>query len=437
MQDERDSNASGHLSRGQLLRGTAATAAALAAAGSPRLGSAAPDSKTMAKLLGVDPKYAGKGLTFDLGMVFPLTGSGAIFGNRITDLPKKAFQQIVEMGGPTFNPILKDNVSGLASAGVEATRELGAKHVSMMLTSYAADLGAQNPEITHYKILSLDGSGGTSLFAQSKPYFYGAIAITPDDSIPGLAKFVAKKIPSMKKVSAVGWDLGDISVKIAKHIQSEFNIGHPIEYGGFEPVLIGETDFSAPLQKIKSSNPDVVVAAIYAEDQGYFLKQYATSGINKPVVTFASSPQAAQIAGAAYSSPNLYFCFDQFFPQAPSNPFAEYFVESFKSIAGGALPDFYSANFYEEIFVLWDCVRRVLKAGGNPKDGAQLDAALRKNPTFPSVYGGSKNEIGKLVFNLKTNSVAYRPMSISQYRNGQFVPLATFNVGGTDFKMVG
>ena len=430
MLDERN-DAPTTLSRGAMLRGVAATTAALGAM--PMLPAmAADDTARIAKLLDINPKFSGKGQTYDIGMVFPLTGSGAIFGNRITALPKMAFSQIEAMGGPKFNVVLKDNVSGLATAGVQAVRELGAAHVPMELTSIVADLGSMLPGIKQYKIFSVDGSGGTSIFAQGKPYYWGALAITPDDAIPGIAKYVKAKMPNVKTVAIVGWDLGDLSVKVGEHMRQLFESVH-VKYVAQELVTIGETDFSSPLQKIKSANPDLVMAPIYAEDQGYFLKQYATSGINKPIVTFASTPQAATIAGAAYELP--LFAFDQFFPQKPSNPWASYFIDAHKGISGGALPDYYSANFYEELFLMWACIRRVLEAKGNPRDGAQLSMALQKNPKFPSVYGGSSTKAGTLEFNTTTHSVSKRPMSISTYKGGNFTPVATFNIGGADFKL--
>ncbi len=421
-------NAAG-FSRRTMLGGVAAAAAML---GSPMVASAAPDYNRIAKLLGVDPKFSGKGLSLDIGMVFPLTGSGAVFGSRLTDLPKMALRHIEAMGGPKFNIVLKDNVSGLATAGVQAVRELGFAHVPMEITSYGADLGAMLPGIQQYKIFSLDGTGGTSLFAQNKPYFYGAIAITPDDAIPGIVKYIKAKMPQVKRVGLVGWDLGDVSIKIVADIKRLFGPAN-VQFVAQELVLIGETDFSSPLQKLKSAKPDLVLAPIYAEDQGYFLKQYATSGINKPVISFASTTAAAQIAGNAFN--DVIFAFDNFYPDRVTNPYAKFFVEEFTNLEH-IKPDYYSANFYEEIFIMWDCVRRVLKKGGNPKDGTQLDAALRANPIFPSLYGGDANKVGTVEFDLHTHSVKRRPISISRYNNGTYTPLAEFNVGGADFRTV-
>jgi hypothetical protein len=144
-------------------------------------------------------------------MSYPVTGPAAIFGSHVTDTPKLAFAAHRTMGGPKFNMILKDNKSGDPQAGVQSVRELGFAHVPMMLTSEVADLGAELTGIKQYKIFSLDGSGGTSLFAQARKYFWGTIAITPNDAIPGVVKFMQHAWPSAKRIAFCGWDLGGLS----------------------------------------------------------------------------------------------------------------------------------------------------------------------------------------------------------------------------------
>jgi hypothetical protein len=78
----------------------------------------------------------------------------------------------------------------------------------------------------------------------------------------------------------------------------------------------------------------------------------------------------------------------------------------------------------------------VLKKRGDPQDGAQLDAALRDDPNFPSVYGGDANTVGTISFDLQTHSVKHRPMTVAQFKDGKVTPLAHFDIGGADFKLL-
>ncbi len=399
----------------------------------PLLGAVSRDRLAqLARLLSIDPRFAGKGLQFDIGAVYPLTGPGSIYGNRFSDVPKMAFRHIEALGGPHFNLVMKDNKSGDPQSGVDDVRELGFAKVPMCLSSYAADLGSMIPGIAQYRMLSIDGSGGTSLFAQHKPYFWGAIAITPNDAIGGAARYIAAKMPHVRRIAFVGWDLGELSDMVAADMRKRIRSGS-YELVADERTAIGETDYGAALEKVKIGNPDLVFMALYAEDVGYFAKQYATSGIGKPVFGFSHTDAAAKIAGAAYEG--LYFAFDYFDANRPANPWARFFIDEFKAAEGGGLPDYYSANTYEDVFIFWECIRRVLKAGGNPKLGQQLNAALQARPVFPSLYGGSASAAGQIAFNPLTHSLTSRPMSVSQYRNGQVTPLAFFNIGGAGFRL--
>jgi ABC-type branched-subunit amino acid transport system substrate-binding protein len=389
----------------------------------------------ISQMLGVNPKYAGKGMTFDVGMSYPVTGPAGIFGAHVTDIPMLAMKHIGMMGGPKFNIVLKDNKSGDPQAGVQSVRELGFAHVPMMLTSEVADLAAELTGIKQYKIFSLDGSGGTSLFGQHRKYFWGTIAITPNDAIGGVVKYMLKAMPSAKKIAFCGWDLGGLSDVVEDDAQKYFQ-GTNFTLAANERSKMGATDYSANIQKIKESDPDVVWAIVYAEDVGYFMKQYATSGINKPVFTFTHTLAAQQIAGPAYEG--LYFAFDYFDAKRPENPWAKFFVDEYAAnVSSSIAPDYYGANSYEDTFTLWQCIMRVLKAGGNPKDATQLDAALQKNPVFPSLYGGSSTQVGTIEFDLETHSVKHREMMVAQFKNGSIDQLAHFDVGGTNFKMLG
>lgn len=421
------------LRRRELLAGIGATA--LAGRAVPARAAARVSSLSdVAKLLKVDPRFAGKGLSFDIGAVYPQTGSGDVYAAHLSDIPNLAFRHIAAMGGPKFNLILKDNRSGDPQAGVQAVRDLGFAKVPMMLSSYAADLGAMLTGMKLYKILSIDGSGGTSIFAQGKPYFYGSIATTPNDALPGVVKFIEAALPDAVTLSTIGWDLGSLGDAVANDAAKYFT-GSKFQLGIAEKSKIGSTDYSESLVKIKSSNPDVVFCVIYGEDVGYFLKQYALAGMTKPVIAFTHSIAAEEIAGPAYDG--LYFAFDYFDPERPANPWARFYIDEFQKLEGMEYaPDNYGANTYEDVFTLWECVRRVLKARGDPQDGAQLDAALRANPNFPSLYGGDDTAPGTTTFDLTTHSVKHRPMTIAQFKDGKIKPLAHFDIGGGEFHLL-
>jgi branched-chain amino acid transport system substrate-binding protein len=447
------------LSRRQLLRGLGAGGALLvgapllAACGSSNKSSsattAAPGTSSgggsgttpaatgsvadITKFVTIDTAHSGKGMTLDCGGVLAFTGAGAFFGRTMSAGMKLAQQHIVELGGPDFNLIFKDHKSGDPQAGVTAARELGLAHVPMMLASYGDDILAMAPLQAQYNIMTLDGGGGTGIAGQGKPLFWGARAITPDDTYDGVMKWMTAKMPNAKNVVSIAWDAGAAlnatgQADLKAHVES---IGAHV--GKFILSTIDATDYSTGIEQIKAANPDIVYAGLYGNDLGYFMKQYQVSGINKPVLGFEYTQPAADIAGSAYNG--LYLAFDYFNGQTPDNGWSAIFIEEFKKANGGTVPDYYAANYYEDMFVLWALVQRTLAAGGDPKDGASLNSAMVANPVFPSVYGGNATTAGTLAFNLKTHSVSERPMTLIQYENGNKNPQAYFDIGGRDFRL--
>jgi ABC-type branched-subunit amino acid transport system substrate-binding protein len=221
----------------------------------------------IAKFIGpIDAKHAGAGLAYDLGAVLPLTGPGAFYGRVQASGVKLAVAHIAALGGPNFNVIYKDGKGGDPQAGVQVTRELGLANVPAMLASYAADLGSMLTGIAQYKIFTLDGGGGTSLFAQGKPYFYGALAITPNDAMPGVARFIHEAMPRVKKVAALGWNLGPLNAPITADVNKWLESQHLVP-GITELAKIGATDYSSSIEKLREDKPDLILVSVFRNKQ--------------------------------------------------------------------------------------------------------------------------------------------------------------------------
>lgn len=393
-------------------------------------------SSKLAGFLPID-EYAGKGDTLDLGVVLPSSGSGSAYATEMKQGCELAIAQLAGAGALSWRPQYKDNKSGDPQAGVNATKELGLAGTPAMLCSYIADLGAQVPGIEQYEILTLDGAGGTGTFAQSKPYFYGARIIIPDDIYPGTFEWLRQAHPDVTKVGHLTWDLGASTASLLDSSESA------ITDGGFEAAAHvssapTNTDYAAQIRAIEDSGANAVIISVLDDVSiAAFLKQYQVSG--RPDVIFVSTtnftPKTYQTVAGSTALENYYFCYDYFDGTTATSDFGKYFTESYRK-EYGAEPTSLSANFYEDTLVLWECVRRVNEKGGDPSKGSELLAAFEENPVFPSVYGGSGVTSGEISFDMATHSVAKRPTGIYTQRGGKVVAAATFDVSGSDFKLV-
>jgi branched-chain amino acid transport system substrate-binding protein len=394
-----------------------------------------PDVQRILDYVGpIEPKSSGKGLQLQLGVTVALTGPGSLYGVLELNGARLAAKQIQELGGPAFTIVQKDNQSATPAASVKAAEELGLDKVPVALSTYGGGLGAMLPNIARYETLTLDGGGGASSFlgTQGKPYFWGTRAVTPLDTYPGVVKYMKASLPSVKKVTMVAWDLGPANAALEAETRTALAAGG-MELAGYETVQIGATDYATAIQRVRDQRPDALWLGVYGLDLANFHKQYVSSGIGKPTFGFDFTDEAAKAAGPALN--DYRFAYDYLDPQAPPNPWAKVFVDSYRA-AYGKDPNYLAANFYEDVFVVWDLVRRVLAKGGSPNSGAELQQALVADPTFKSVYGGDETHSGALSLDPTTHSVKARPMGLLHYdasaKEAKLV--ATFNIDGADFR---
>lgn len=372
---------------------------------------------------------------FRMGAVLALTGPGSFYGKTMSRGIDLAVEHIAAAGGPDFAVEYKDHKSGDPAAGQQAITELGENGYGAKLASYVDNLGSMLAGTAQYKVFTLDGGGGTSIFGQGQDYFWGTRAITPNDALPGLFQYVTETMPDAETVGLVGWDVGEpsngqIKAEVLKAIEAsglEFN-------DLYELTPVGSQDYSQALPKITSNEPDILLAGLYGQDIGSFLNQAQTAGIESEIFGFEFTPDGVNASKGTFDQVGYNFAYDFFDPANPSNPLAELFVEEFEA-AHDEAPDFYAANFYEDTLAMWDLVRRVCEEGGDINSGEDLDQALRADPVLQSVYGGDEETVGTKELDLETHSVIQRPMGVFEYSGGEVTSKAFFDLDAEDFQL--
>jgi len=415
--------------------GILALAACSAEVADPAPGAPEVDGDLIA-LSGANPDALGGDLVIPVGLNLALSGAGAYYGEVTANAARLAAAQIKAAGGPEFQFIIKDHKSGDPQAGVQTTRELGQEGVNMALYSYIGVLGSALQGIAEYEILSLDGGGGTQEFAKEMPYFYGTRALAPNDTYGGTAQYIAAELPDVDTVTLVIGDTGaeNVADSVAK-AEAVFN-ENGIGVGAVEVVPYGGTDFSSAISKVVASDTDLVLSVQFGTDTGYFLKQLREAGSDLQVIGVDFIPDIVEIAGPA--AEGYIMSLDYFDADNITNDWAEFMVESAAAAYPDApKPDYYFANYYQDIFTLWQVVQRVIASGGDVNDSATLLAAFESDLTFPSVYGGEPGDLhGFQSIDKKSHSLSERQMYVNVLSGGEITRVATYGVGGTDFALV-
>lgn len=374
------------------------------------------------------------GETIKTGAVLPLSGSGSYYGKVDTNALKLAAAHIRAAGGPSFEIAFKDNKSGDPQAGIQATREMGIEKFPISLASFSADLGAQLPGLEQYRIFTLDGGGGAPVGLQGKPYFYGARAVLPTDDFGGTYEYLRRHQPDARTVSFVTWDIGEAGNKgyLDAFNATSKRFGYtPL---AMETTRIGATDFSSTITKLKSQNPDVILLGVYGLDPANFMKQYVNSGMDAQVVGFELVPDAVKLAGSAYS--DFLVAGDSFTAQATDNDWGRLFAREYRA-AYGIEPDFYAANYYEDLFVMWTLAQRVKAAGGDVNNGDDYVRALEADPSFQSLYGRGDGRTGQMTFDTQNHILSERALTMYAFKDGKPTPIATFGIDGADYRDAG
>ena len=176
-----------------------------------------------------------------------------------------------------------------------------------------------------------------------------------------------------------------------------------------EPHQPGLTDYSAYLARIKAGNPDAIYDISTGQDQAYIVKGAREMGMKIPIVVPDWNPTDFNpIAGE--TSENAYVASD-FFDRESTDARTVKFVTAYEK-KWNEKADFYSANYYDAVYhILPELMKRVVKKGGNPMDGDQLEKAIWTNPTFETVYGGNMK--------LNQDGTVNKPLVIFKIVGGQ------------------
>ena len=233
------------------------------------------------------------------------------------------------------------------------------------------------------------------------------------DPADGALAWLAKNHPEAKKLAVLGTNENGVETwkdKVPK-IWPELSKGGAIVAREIHDV--GLTDFGAIVARVKASNADAVFTVSFGNDLGYTVKQFRQANYTAPIVGIEFTQQAQQIAGAAYDT--FVFATD-YFDVKSENPFTAQFVKAHMAEYGEE-PEYYGANYYEEVFVIWELMRRVIKKNGDATNATQLQQALKDKPTFLSVYGGNAGKPGTMSFDLNDHTIS-KPMGVFAVKNG-------------------
>ena len=221
--------------------------------------------------------------TIKIGVMYPLSGDGAAFGQAARNAADMFFEQFNKKPHKfDYQVIFEDNQYVLSKQATLTQKLINADKVDVLI-SVMSNFGAvtsptaEQNKVIHFSVATdpAVSQGFYNLITSSNP------AGEADVMYRQLLKEGAKKVDVIV-VNATGPE------SMLDYFQKRIAQDKQIEIGQIFHVNADEKDFRLMLYKIKESNPDYIMAQLAMPTIDVFMKQYKEAGINIPVTGIES-----------------------------------------------------------------------------------------------------------------------------------------------------
>lgn len=323
-----------------------------------------------------------------IGVISWLTGSGASYGEAITNGVKLAAEEINAKGEVKLELIIEDSAGKQEQALSAAQKLMNSDNVTALLgPTLSTEMNVVGPEAELAGVPTM----GTSVTAKGIPEIGDYIfrdSIPESLAIPAAMKKAVEKYNAKKVAIMYGND--DVFTKSGYDTMHETAEKMGLEILTIETFQKGQSDYNAQLTKIKNLNPDLILCSALYNEGAVILDQARKMGIDVPFVggNGFNSPEVINIAGEAANG--LIVATPWF--AGKDDPKVQEFVTKY-SEKYGKEPDQFAAQAYDGLYLLAEAIKN---AGEADRDAVRDALAAIKD--FQGVLGVmSFDEVGDIV----------------------------------------
>lgn len=317
---------------------------------------------------GGDSSKSAEARPIKVGVLYSLSGVTSVSEKQLYNGTKLAIEQINQNGGINgrkIETVFADYASDPAKAADKARKLiLDDKVAAIIGTCSSSARKAVKPVVEQYQSLliypqSYEGQ------EQSKNIIY--VGCIPNEQAEVFANWLMKNVG--KKFFLIGCDFvyPQVENKLAKQYFAKGG-GSVV---GEEYVPYGSTDFSSVLNKIKTSNPDVIYTTLTGDSNVAFYKQYNAYGLTATIASLTTNETTLKSIGVT-ASKNSYICVDYF--KNVNNPVNKAFVKDYaEKIKDGTVPSYAIVGGYNAAIFLSEA----MKKAKNPENTQEVAAAFK------------------------------------------------------------
>ena len=311
------------------------------------------------------------------GVVTYLTGAGAAYGEAITNGFNLAAKEINDKGEVKIELVIEDS-AGKQEQALSAGNKLMSDDsiVALLGPTLSTEFNVVAPEADLNGIAIM----GTSTTAQGIPQIGDYVfrnSIPESLAIPSSMEKLVEKTGAKKVAIIYGND--DVFTKSGFDTMKEEAEKMGLDIVTIETFQKGQSDYNAQLTKIKSKNPDFILASALYNEGAVIMDQARKMGIEVPFLggNGFNSPEVIEIAGEA--ADGLVVATPWFGDK--QDPKVQEFNEKYKE-EYGKLPDQFAAQAYDALYIYAEALK---KAGGEDRDAFR--DALAETKDFEGILG--------------------------------------------------
>lgn len=352
--------------------------------------------------------------TINFAVLAPLTGNYAEFGKSFKVAMGMAADEINAAGGvngKTIELTIYDS-KGDAAESSDLARQIvdDEKYVACIGDFSSGASMADAPIFGDAGMVLLSPTASNSQFTPMNDYMFSIMGLTNDES-QFFMTYLVKKFKGKDNVAIVyantewGNQVNEAMVEQAK-VDGTTIVAD-------EPVAEGEIDYSNVLNKVKASNPELLILALQTVDCAHALNSLAQIGWDIEVVSQGASSSAQVIEIAGENAEGL--CSTTSFFIDESNSTEKAWLDKFVEGAGFS-PTVHAAVAYDAVYIMAEAA----KACGDEVTREGIHTALKNMGTYQGFTGPIEFD--------ETGSI-FRKVLIVQVENGKFVRKTDYNYG--------
>ena len=339
-----------------------------------------------------------------IGVILPLTGNAAKYGQATKNGIDLALEEINHRGGingRSLKAIYEDSQADPKMAVSVFQKLTTIDKASFILGPLASSsVLAVAPIANRKKVIVLSPAASSPKITDAGDYIFRNVMSDLFDG-RAIADFAFNSLK--KRTAGVIYINNDFGVGLKKSFRAFFE-----KYGGeikaIETFNQGDNDFRTQLTKIMNSEPEVVFLAGQRE-MGYVLRQARELGLQSQWISFSmfEDPEILKIAGNAAN--NVYYTYRAFDPKSDIS-LVRNFSKNYKQ-RFGQLPDIFAGLSYDAARIIVSAIER-----GGAKDTEKVKMALYNTRNFPGV-------VGETTFD--ENGDVIKPIGIKRVEKGKFI----------------